>query len=117
MAITLVDHSGKDGTGDAINGSEVDENSNTLNNVLNGITATTLNASGLMQITASYTTPLTFVSGTNYFCFWIDFTDTNNPIFRVKAAAGAKPTIASATDGRPLQMGGHAEAINTAPTI
>ena len=39
---SLVDHSALDGTGDAINGSEVDENGNTLADLLDGTSTTVL---------------------------------------------------------------------------
>lgn len=46
---SMIDHSALDGTGDAINGSEVDENANTIADVLDGTTATDLAGAGTLD--------------------------------------------------------------------
>ena len=46
---SFVDHSGLDGTGDAINGNEVDENPNVVANILDGTLATDLAGAGTLD--------------------------------------------------------------------
>ena len=46
---SLTQHSSLDGTGDKINGSEVDENSNTIAEILDGTTATDLSTAGAVD--------------------------------------------------------------------
>ena len=48
----MVDHSALDGTGDAINGSEVDENTTLIAKILDGTTATDLGGAGTIDILA-----------------------------------------------------------------
>ena len=50
VADALTDNSAKDDTGDAINGSEVDANPNTIANVIDGDNATDLNQGGALKI-------------------------------------------------------------------
>ena len=52
VATSMVDHSPKDGTGDAIDGSEVDENPNTLAAILDGSTATDLGGAAAVDCLA-----------------------------------------------------------------
>jgi hypothetical protein len=46
---SFVDHTGLDGTGDAINGNEVDENPNVVADILDGTLATDLAGAGTLD--------------------------------------------------------------------
>uniref|UniRef100_A0A6M3KZJ2 Uncharacterized protein n=1 Tax=viral metagenome TaxID=1070528 RepID=A0A6M3KZJ2_9ZZZZ len=91
---SLTQHSSLDGTGDTINGSEVDENPNTIAQIIDGTTAVTLGSAGALTFTATYACPL--ILGT--LRLWYD---TTNTVLRVKH--GSNPS--SATDGYMLVEG------------
>lgn len=58
------------------------------------------------QITATWTSPFILVVGANFIGIWGDFTDTANPVIRVKFGVGSVPIPDSITDGLALSLGG-----------
>lgn len=94
VSALLTDNSLKDGTGDAINGAEVDANPEAIANVLDGTTAEALGSAGGLSITGTYDKPLTL--GTVR--IWHDAT---NGFLRAKV--GSNPS--SETDGNILMWG------------